>query len=587
MVISEIEIKSVKGISDKRFVLKIMPNKPNLIVAPNGFGKSSIATAFASMNKMRLKLEEKDCHEGVTIHPPELNITVNGKKLSADETKNDILKQFDVIVINSGLIPKGKKGFKGSVSSTLETKSIQLCKIPEEATFSYRITDIRAAFGTNGKVLPNIKEQLHDPLLATVIMKSGLYKIGQEKIKKALSGIAGIINKKKGSKKVVLEWVKRSYLERLRSIKELNELSKGLMQSIVRTEVEAFLFAYQIAAIYVSDHKAFKTSVNWLDYKAKKISYCSLLSDFCSSGRRWAKLVELKKSSTLSVVFLKAHQVSNGERDLMTLIIQLHKVREKDSKRSMILIIDEVFDYLDDANLMTFQYYVTTTIEEYKKHDKIIYPIILTHLDPGVFFDFCFNKHKIHTNYFPKTQKLEKEKHTLNLIKARNDHKKIKGRLERYWFHYHINIEKICAKDWPVCLPDKWRSSLSFHEYTKNELISYTDDKNYDRLAVCFAVRVGIEQLAYELLLQDDHKCRFLNEKRTTKNKIDFAASCVINIPETYFFLGLIYNPYLHWKEERDYVSPLATKFKHPIIKLLIKKLTCQILKCSNSPPIS
>jgi len=40
-----IEIENIKGISHKRFQLDILPNKPSLLVAPNGFGKSSIAVA--------------------------------------------------------------------------------------------------------------------------------------------------------------------------------------------------------------------------------------------------------------------------------------------------------------------------------------------------------------------------------------------------------------------------------------------------------------------------------------------------------------------------------------------------------------
>lgn len=36
-----IEIENIKGIGHKRFALDIWPNKPSLLVAPNGFGKSS------------------------------------------------------------------------------------------------------------------------------------------------------------------------------------------------------------------------------------------------------------------------------------------------------------------------------------------------------------------------------------------------------------------------------------------------------------------------------------------------------------------------------------------------------------------
>jgi len=52
-----IEIEHIKGIQHKRFVLDISPNRPSLLVAPNGFGKSSLATAFNSMNNRRIVLK--------------------------------------------------------------------------------------------------------------------------------------------------------------------------------------------------------------------------------------------------------------------------------------------------------------------------------------------------------------------------------------------------------------------------------------------------------------------------------------------------------------------------------------------------
>jgi len=57
-----IEIENIKGISHKRFELDILPNKPSLLVAPNGFGKSSFAVAFNEMNNKRIKLTEDNYH---------------------------------------------------------------------------------------------------------------------------------------------------------------------------------------------------------------------------------------------------------------------------------------------------------------------------------------------------------------------------------------------------------------------------------------------------------------------------------------------------------------------------------------------
>lgn len=95
MNITAIEIKNVKGIGQKSFAVDIKPNKPNLLVAPNGFGKSSIATAFSSMNSKRMTLDGENCHREDESNAPELAITVSSGRLVADTTKNEIRKAFD------------------------------------------------------------------------------------------------------------------------------------------------------------------------------------------------------------------------------------------------------------------------------------------------------------------------------------------------------------------------------------------------------------------------------------------------------------------------------------------------------------
>ena len=63
MTISQIEIRNIKGISYECFKVQLKAYKPNLLVAPNGFRKSSVATAFSSMNTKRINLAEKDHHK--------------------------------------------------------------------------------------------------------------------------------------------------------------------------------------------------------------------------------------------------------------------------------------------------------------------------------------------------------------------------------------------------------------------------------------------------------------------------------------------------------------------------------------------
>jgi len=84
MEITEISIKNIKGLDDKAFTVTILPNKPSLLIAPNGFGKSSIATAFGSMNSKRIILKDEDYYKQDLSNQPELSIIVSGKKLVAD-----------------------------------------------------------------------------------------------------------------------------------------------------------------------------------------------------------------------------------------------------------------------------------------------------------------------------------------------------------------------------------------------------------------------------------------------------------------------------------------------------------------------
>ena len=143
----------------------------------------------------------------------------------------------------------------------------------------------------------------------------------------------------------------------------MNDLSEKINKiSSINSEVEAFLVAIQIIILYRRDSKAFKNAVTWLNYLAVKKYYNDLLNSFCSSNWQWPELKEIKtskkdkKPTELQVIFPKAHQLSNGQQDIITLVVHMHKVLYQDTRKPLILIIDEVFDYLDDANLVVLYY---------------------------------------------------------------------------------------------------------------------------------------------------------------------------------------------------------------------------------------
>lgn len=102
MNISKIEISNVKGIQSKVFELPILPNKPNILVAPNGFGKSSIAIAFDSLKRDKIELEDDFYFNRDNSNRPTLSISLtNGNHLTANDDQNEISKAFDIFIINN------------------------------------------------------------------------------------------------------------------------------------------------------------------------------------------------------------------------------------------------------------------------------------------------------------------------------------------------------------------------------------------------------------------------------------------------------------------------------------------------------
>ncbi len=109
MKIKTIEIKNVKGIGTHTFVLDLIPNKPNLLVAPNGFGKSSFGIAFDSLKRDKIELDDKHYHLKSEANRPLISMVVEDgatATLIANDTTNTINDVFDVFVINSQLTAK-------------------------------------------------------------------------------------------------------------------------------------------------------------------------------------------------------------------------------------------------------------------------------------------------------------------------------------------------------------------------------------------------------------------------------------------------------------------------------------------------
>ena len=101
MSIKRIKIKNVRGIPSSSLEINEMlsPNKPIFFVAPNGFGKTSIATAFNSLKTNKLGVPEENKHNNDLNSESVIEIEDEEKTYVANEKLNNINNKYKIMVI--------------------------------------------------------------------------------------------------------------------------------------------------------------------------------------------------------------------------------------------------------------------------------------------------------------------------------------------------------------------------------------------------------------------------------------------------------------------------------------------------------
>lgn len=575
MTLKKIRIQNIKGIQDSEFNLEIIPNKPSLLVAPNGFGKSSFALGFKKMNNNRIVLEDGERHLEDAANQP--TITIDYKKpddsevtLVADHNSNTISSEFDWFVINNQSRPKGIASPYGSATASLIIEPVTIVDtVPESIDFAYSFASFKTNFGDRGVVLPNANSLLGCRQFVAELpsLYTQLQRLGNQSNSTAIQGVKDLVNTQTGTGIQLREWVSENCLNQLRAIDYLQEVAEtiGKYSEHSPSETSSYLLAVQIAELYGQDSTAFKKAVKYSNYKLKKENLDSLLEMFDTT---WKGVRSSQTQGKLIVKFPKATQISNGQRDVLSLITLLIRAEIKLQKDAGILIIDEVFDYLDDANLVAAQYYVSKFIEAYKANGRRLYPLILTHLNPRYFKNFVFRKQKV---YYLNKSTITPNASLVKLLRNRDD-ATIKEDVSKFLFHYHPNQINKRAEFLALNLRQTWGESDNFYRFVKQEVAKYLNGDNYSPLAVCCAVRIEIEKQVYDSLATNQNKIDFL-EVHTTKNKLEFADSLGVEVNEAFSLLGIIYNEGLHWKENSDNISPIASKLENLIIRNLIEEI--------------
>jgi len=580
MTICRIKVENVKGAKCHDITTNIIPNKPSLLVAPNGFGKSSITAAFSSLIPSKLKLDDDHLHNGSAHNRPKLTIEIkdaagNLMTLEADDGKNDLTGKIDVFVINSRLEAKATKrnmgGFTTASASLKIGEVVLVDRIPKKAHFNYSVAEARRSFGINGKCLPNIEFVFNNSAALAALFEESklLAKISGARIQEKIKQIANSINKQNGDVAAIKQWIEINCLAELRNIECIEKSAKIFLDHTreIASPVDAVLCAYQICELYSSDPAAFKEACTYAQYNSDKETYKQVISSFDTT---WKDVKPKEHKGQLIVEFPGAMHISNGQRDSLTFAAMTQRISGRVGKRDAILVIDEVFDYLDDANLTAAQYYISNLIESVKENGARIYPLIFTHLNPVYFKNYAFNDQKV---YFIDKRTQSINEHFKKIILKRED-ATIKAAVERYFIHYHPDDVDIQAEFLALGLKQTLGCSKNFRAYIQSEWEKYKqNDPNYDPFAICCFVRVKLEEIAYKKINEPACQVQFINTNKT-RSKLDYARSIGVKVPETAFLLGIIYNEGLHVRNNIDNSSPVVAKLENLVIRKMAIEAT-------------
>ena len=575
-LISNITIKNIKGFSDKdnSIDVDIKSGKINILVAPNGYGKSSITAAFKSLTNSRIKIEKEDIHKENEQLDSALSITEDTITYTADKNKNELANHFKVAVVNSRLVAKAtgrNMGAFHSVQGHLGINDFEIKhKIPTNCDISYSIKNIRSTFGENGKVLPNISSLLEnnaflsqlDDIYPDLDMQSA--KMRQDNINEIIKNI----NELHGTEEYIINNFNVTSLDKLKQDPSYNNVVELINKYIDdTTELELFLYFYQIQKIYLGDKTKVKTKVQRAKYELFRQAFDNNLAII---GKTWKDIHTMEHKGSLVIKMPNATNISYGQRDVLTLSIELLKIKSeiKDGCK-LILIIDEVFDYLDPVNMTIVQYYFSQLVKEYK--DKCtLYPIIMTHLSPVFFNNYTFSPKRMNIVYLQKDY-IQPNANVKRLL-AKREEETIKDDVSKFLLHYNEGEINQREQFKQLRLAETWGEGTTFLEHLVNEMNKYLrKDVDYDPYSVCIALRIKIEKIVYEQLPTNEKKEEFI-QTHMTKEKLEFAESILGELPDIYFILGVIYNDAGHLKDENS-EKPIIYRLNNIIIQDMISEI--------------
>lgn len=581
-MINKIRIVNVKGYDSqgKELNVNLDPTKINLCVAPNGFGKSSLATAFESLKRTRLEISEDNKHIGEKNLPSSLKLTIDDSVYTANDTKNEIAEYQACVIHNRSRVDYKKQRIRNyvNVEAYLEIEDIDVCPVESPATITYQINSIKNTFGANKKVLISIDSLLRNHKFLYLLPKcyDDLTKFSAKKRLDKLNLILSKINNLRGTEEQVRNQIADDFFTEIEAEDSYLHFKVVLLKiNPEATSFDVFNIFFQLLYIWNHQKDTIKRACNRAHYERYKQRIDGNLKLLDTTGR---SICSKERDGRLVVTYPHANEISNGQRDVLTFATELMVFKAGlRSDKKYILIIDEVFDYLDDANTMAAQYYLSQIVNKNKGN---IYVVLLTHLNPFYFRNYIFNEKVINQVYLedtmpiatPEMMKFIAFRQGLN--KKNEKDKALEEDLSCYIFHYNPQVIDLSSQIAEYARPgvkSTWGKSAVFKEVLINELNKYFQDEAvYDPYAVALALRLRVEKVMYDKLESEQLKENFVLTHKTNE-KLKFCEDNNILVPDAYFIVNAIHNSSDHLRE-----NPVSGKFEE---KAMVYKLQNGVIK--------
>lgn len=576
-MITKITIEKVKGIDNESFDLEIMENKYNLLVAPNGFGKSSFFAAFDSLRTRKMELKDCNVPIGGDNVSCKLSIIDNGITYTADYYSNQLNDDYKIYCINCRLTPKATGiNINGHVAASgyLGIEKIELCKTPQKVSFGYKYSTMQGYLVKYKKLLKNLDDYFanSDNTHLLVDCYADLEKLLSKTREGMINNVFEKIYALRGSIQDVENQFDESWLDDIKG----EGCYKAVLDTIIRSypplytmsDLDKFLFVFQLVKLYSSNKTIFKKAVNWANYEVLKIRLNEHIAILNTTGQ---DIVCSEIRDSLMLSFPKAHTISNGQRDVLVLSMMLKMATiQLSSRKKHILIIDEVFDYLDDANILAAQYYLSDMVSIATNNDIILYPIIMTHLSPDRFKNYAFPDKKLNVQFL-KDDTCQPDTNVKRLL-AKRSNETIKDDVSHYLLHYATGEINKRNEFRVLGIKEKWGEGTNFLEFIIQETNKYlAGNTDYDPYSVCTCLRIRIEKIVYDRLVDNGQKNQFETIHKT-KEKLKFSEECGVQVEDVFYMLGILYNDVEHvWNNGID--KPAIYKLDNLVVRNIISMI--------------